>query len=113
MRRARTWLNTEKYLESAKLFDKTKLYDPQEAFELVCKAAKAKFDETIEVHVRLGVDSRHADQQVRGAVVPQRNRQKCPGAGVCQGDKAEGAKEAGADYVGEAELVEKITKKLV
>jgi large subunit ribosomal protein L1 len=101
----------KKYLESAKLFDKTKLYDPQEAFELVCKAAKAKFDETIEVHVRLGVDSRHADQQVRGAVVlPNGTGKNVRVLVFAKGDKAEGAKEAGADYVGEAELVEKITK---
>ena len=59
----------KKYIDSAKLFDRTKTYDPAEALDLVCQTSKAKFDETIEIHIRLGVDSRHADQQVRGAVV--------------------------------------------
>ena len=59
----------KKYIDSAKLIDKSKVYDPSEALDLVCQTSKAKFDETIEIHIRLGVDSRHADQQVRGAVV--------------------------------------------
>ena len=91
----------KKYIESAKLVDSNKLYDTTEALDLACKTAKAKFDETVEVHVRLGVDSRHADQQVRGAVVLPNGTGKTVRALVfAKGDKADAAKEAGADYVG-------------
>ena len=101
----------KKYTDSAKLIEKNKMYDPAEALELVCQTSKAKFDETIEVHVRLGVDSRHADQQVRGAVVLPNGTGKTVRTLVfAKGDKAEAAKAAGADYVGEMDLVEKITK---
>jgi len=99
----------KKYLESAKLVDKTKLYDPVEALELVQKTAKAKFDETVEVHVKLGVDSRHADQQIRGAVVLPHGTGKTVKVLVfAKGDKAKEAEAAGADYVGAEELVSKI-----
>ena len=101
----------KKYSESVKLIEKHKLYDPSEAFDLVCKTSKAKFDETIELHVRLGVDSRHADQQVRGAIVlPHGTGKSVKILVFAKGDRAEQAKAAGADYVGEADLVEKITK---
>ena len=101
----------KKYIDSAKLIDKSKAYDPSEALELVCQTSKAKFDETIEIHVRLGVDSRHADQQVRGAVVLPNGTGKTVRTLVfAKGDKADAAKAAGADYVGEMDLVEKITK---
>ena len=101
----------KKYTDSAKLIEKNKMYDPAEALELVCQTSKAKFDETIEIHVRLGVDSRHADQQVRGAVVLPNGTGKTVRTLVfAKGDKAEAAKAAGADYVGEMDLVEKITK---
>ena len=101
----------KKYQDSAKLIEKTKIYDQDEAFALVCQTAKAKFDETIEVHVRLGVDSRHADQQVRGAVVLPNGTGKTVRTLVfAKGDKADAAKAAGAEYVGEMDLVEKITK---
>ena len=101
----------KKYTDSAKLIEKNKAYDPAEALELVCQTSKAKFDETIEIHVRLGVDSRHADQQVRGAVVLPNGTGKTVRTLVfAKGDKAEAAKAAGADYVGEMDLVEKITK---
>ncbi len=101
----------KKYTDSAKLIDKSKLYDPAEALELVCKTSKAKFDETVEIHVRLGVDSRHADQQVRGAVVLPNGTGKTVRVLVfAKGDKAEAAKAAGAEYVGEMDMVEKITK---
>ena len=97
------------YKESAKLIDKQTQYDPQEAFELVCKASRAKFDETVELHVKLGVDSRHADQQVRGAVVLPNG----PGKSVrvlvfCKPEREEEAKAAGADYAGGQDLVQKI-----
>ena len=99
------------YKESAKLIDKQALYDPMEAFGLVIKASKAKFDETVELHVKLGVDSRHADQQVRGAIVLPNGTGKSVRVLVfAKGDKAEAAKAAGADYVGEMDLVEKIQK---
>ena len=99
------------YVDSAKLIDRTKTYEPQEALELCCKTAKAKFDETVELHVRLGVDSRHADQQVRGAVVLPNGTGKTRRVLVFAKDaKVAEAKEAGADYVGGMELVEKITK---
>ncbi len=101
----------KKYIDSAKLVDKAKLYDSAEALELVCQTAKAKFDETVELHVRLGVDSRHADQQVRGAVVLPNGTGKTVRTMVfAKGDKAEAAKAAGADYVGDADYVEKIMK---
>ena len=99
------------YKESAKLVDKQALYDPKDAFELVCKASKAKFDETVELHVKLGVDSRHADQQVRGAIVLPHGTGKTQRVLVfAKGDKAEAAKAAGADFVGEMDMVEKIQK---
>ena len=99
------------YKESAKLIDKQAQYEPQEAFELITKTAKAKFDETVELHVKLGVDSRHADQQVRGAIVLPHGTGKTVRVLVfAKGDKAEAAKAAGADYVGEMDLVEKIQK---
>ncbi len=102
----------KKYTESAKLIEKTKLYDPSEAVALVCKTSKAKFDETIEIHVRLGVDARHADQQVRGAIVlPNGTGKTVKTLVITKGDeKVNAAKEAGADYVGAEEYVEKITK---
>ena len=101
----------KKYTDSVKLYDKTKLYDPAEALALACQTSKAKFDETIEIHVRLGVDSRHADQQVRGAVVlPNGTGKNVRVLVFTKGDKVEAAKAAGADYVGELDLVEKITK---
>ena len=101
----------KKYVDSAKLLEKAKLYDPAEAIELVCQTSKAKFDETIELHVRLGVDSRHADQQVRGAVVLPNGTGKTVRTLVfAKGDRAKEAIEAGADFVGEMDLVEKIMK---
>ena len=100
---------SKKYIESAKLIERTKLYDPQEAVELVCKTATAKFDETIEIHVRLGVDSRHADQQVRGAIVLPNGTGKTVRTLVfARGAKADAAKAAGADYVGAEEFVAQI-----
>lgn len=99
----------KKYLESAKLVDRNRMYDPAEALDLVCKTAKAKFDETIELHVRLGVDSRHADQQVRGAVVLPNGTGKTVRTLVfAKGDRAKEAEEAGADYVGAEDYVAKI-----
>ena len=101
----------KKYQESAKQIDKAALYDPKEGLELICKTASAKFDETVELHVKLGVDSRHADQQVRGAIVLPNGTGKSVRVLVfAKGDKAEAAKAAGADYVGEMDLVEKIQK---
>lgn len=102
----------KKYIESAKSVDKNKTYDTLEALELTCKNAKAKFDETVEVHIRLGVDSRHADQQVRGAVVLPNGTGKTVRAMVfCKKpEQIEAAKAAGADYVGAEDYVEKITK---
>ena len=101
----------KKYTDSAKLIERNRAYDPAEALALVCQTSKAKFDETIEIHVRLGVDSRHADQQVRGAVVLPNGTGKTVRTLVfAKGDKADAAKAAGAEYVGEMDLVEKITK---
>ena len=101
----------KKYKASAELIDRSKAYDPAEAVKLVCETSKAKFDETIELHVRLGVDSRHADQQVRGAVaLPNGTGKTVRTLVFAKGDRAKEAAEAGADYVGEADLVEKITK---
>ncbi len=100
----------KKYTDSAKLIEKNRLYDPSEALELVCQTSKAKFDETIEVHVRLGVDSRHADQQVRGAVVlPNGTGKKVKVLVFAKGDKVQAALDAGADYAGGTEYAEKIT----
>ena len=101
----------KKYVDSVKLIEKNRAYDPAEALDLVCQTSKAKFDENIEIHVRLGVDSRHADQQVRGAVVLPNGTGKTVRTLVfAKGDKADAAKAAGADYVGELDLVDKITK---
>ncbi len=101
----------KKYQDSAKLVEKAKLYDPAEALALVCQTAKAKFDETIEIHIRLGVDSRHADQQVRGAVVlPNGTGKTVRVLAICKDDKVAAAKEAGADYAGSTEFIEKIQK---
>jgi large subunit ribosomal protein L1 len=101
----------KKYIESAKLVDRTKQYEPAEALEIVTKAAKAKFDETVEVHIRLGVDSRHADQQVRGAVVlPHGTGKKVRVLVFARDAKAEEAKAAGAEYVGAEDLVQRIQK---
>lgn len=99
----------KKYLESAKLIDRTALYDPAQALELAKKAAKAKFDETVEVHIKLGVDSRHADQQVRGAVVlPHGTGKKVRVLVFAKGDKAKEAETGGADFVGAEDMVAKI-----
>lgn len=99
----------KKYVESAKLIDKSALYNPNEALELTLKTAKANFDETIELHVRLGVDPRHADQQVRGAVVlPNGTGRTVRVLVFAKGAKADEAKAAGADFVGAEELVTKI-----
>ena len=99
----------KKYIESAKLIDKNALYNPIEALELTLKTAKANFDETIELHARLGVDPRHADQQVRGAVVLPNGTGKTVRVLVfAKGDKATEAQAAGADFVGADELVQKI-----
>lgn len=101
----------KRYDDSAKLYDKTKQYEVNEALELCTKTAKAKFDETIEVHVRLGVDSRHADQQVRGAVVlPNGTGKTVRVLAICKGDAVKAATAAGADFVGAEEYVEKIQK---
>ena len=104
-------MNGKKYVDSVKLFEKSKLYDTAEAMALVCQTSKAKFDETIEVHVRLGVDSRHADQQVRGAVVlPNGTGKTVKTLVFTKGDNVQKALDAGADYVGGAEYAEKIQK---
>ena len=101
----------KKYSDSAKLIEKSRLYDTAEALALVCQTSKAKFDETVEVHVRLGVDSRHADQQVRGAVVLPNGTGKTVRTLVfAKGDNVQAALDAGADYVGGAEYAEKIQK---
>ena len=101
----------KKYQESAKQIDKNTLYDAAEGMALICKTASAKFDETVELHVKLGVDSRHADQQVRGAIVLPHGTGKSVRVLVfAKGDKADAAREAGADYVGDMDLVEKIQK---
>ena len=97
------------YRESAKNIDRATLYDAQDAFDLVVKNAKAKFDETVELHIKLGVDSRHADQQVRGAVVLPHGTGKTKRVLVfCKPEREEEAKAAGADFVGGQELVQKI-----
>ena len=101
----------KKYQESAKKIEKNTLYDTNEAMDLVVKIATAKFDETVELHVKLGVDSRHADQQVRGAIVLPHGTGKTQRVLVfAKAAKADEAREAGADYVGEMDLVEKIQK---
>ncbi|HOV69628.1 MAG TPA: 50S ribosomal protein L1 [Clostridia bacterium] len=101
----------KKYSDSIKLFDKQKAYDPEEALELVGKCAKAKFDETVEAHIKLGVDPRHADQQVRGVVVlPHGTGKTVRVLAIAKGDKAREAAEAGADFVGAEDMAEKIQK---
>ena len=101
----------KKYIDSAKLIDKSKSYDPSEALDLVCKTSKAKFDETIEIHIRLGVDSRHADQQVRGAVVlPNGTGKSVKVLVFAKGDKVQAALDAGAEYAGGAEYADKIVQ---
>ena len=101
----------KKYRESAKLIDRQKLYDTAEALSLCVKTGVTKFDETVELHVKLGVDGRHADQQVRGAVVlPHGTGRTVRVLVFAKGDKADAAREAGADYVGEMDMVEKIQK---
>ena len=101
----------KRYAELAKLVDRSVLYDPSEAAKLVCETGKAKFDETVELHVRLGVDSRHADQQVRGAVVlPHGTGRTKRVLVLAKGPKADEAKEAGADFVGDDDMITKIEK---
>jgi len=101
----------KKYQESAKQIDKAALYEVNEAMDLVVKTAPAKFDETVELHVKLGVDSRHADQQVRGAIVLPHGTGKTQRVLVfAKGAKADEAKAAGADFVGELDMVDKIQK---
>ena len=99
----------KKYVDAAKLVDKSKLYEPGEALETVIKTSTAKFDETVELHVKLGVDSRHADQQVRGAVVlPNGTGKNVRVLAICKGAYEELAKEAGADFVGAEDMTQKI-----
>ena len=101
----------KKYKESAKLIDRAVQYDPAEALDLVVKSASAKFDETVELHIKLGVDSRHADQQVRGAIVLPHGTGKTQRVLVfAKAAKAEEARAAGADFVGDMDMVEKIQK---
>ena len=101
----------KKYTDSRKLVDSAKLYEPAEALDLCAKTGKAKFDETVEIHVRLGVDSRHADQQVRGAVVlPNGTGKSVRVLCFARGDAAEAAKAAGAEFVGAEDMMEKIQK---
>lgn len=100
-----------KYNDSSKLVDKNSLYEPEKAFDICTKALFAKFDETVELHVRLGVDSRHADQQVRGAVVlPNGTGKEVRVLAICKGLDLDAAKDAGADYCGAEDMVEKIQK---
>ena len=106
-----TLFRGKKYKDSAKLVDRSTQYEVPAAMDLVVKTASAKFDETVEVHIKLGVDSRHADQQVRGAIVLPNGTGKTARVLVfAKGDKADAAREAGADYVGEMDMVEKIQK---
>ena len=99
----------KKYVDSAKLIDRSKLYDTDEALDLCVKAATAKFDETVELHVKLGVDSRHADQQVRGAIVlPNGTGKNVRVLAICKGDNEKAAQEAGADFVGAEDMTQKI-----
>ncbi len=101
----------KKYIESSKLIDKSRQYDAAEAMDLVCQTAKAKFDETVELHVKLGVDSRHADQQVRGSIVlPHGTGKSVKVLVFAKGDKVKEAEEAGAEYVGAEDLATKIQK---
>ena len=101
----------KKYIESAKLVDRSKLYDTDEALDMVLKTAKAKFDETVEIHVKLGVDSRHADQQVRGAIVlPNGTGKNVRVLVFAKGDKAQAALDAGAEFVGAEDMVQRIQK---
>ncbi len=101
----------KKYIDAAKNIDSAKLYESADALDLVCKSAKAKFDETVELHVRLGVDGRHADQQVRGAVVlPHGTGKDVRVIAIAKGDAAKAAEEAGAMMVGDQDLVDKIQK---
>ena len=101
--------HVKKYVYVFKLVDRTKLYDTNEALDTVIKTAVAKFDETVELHVKLGVDSRHADQQVRGAVVlPNGTVKKVRDLAICKGANEELAKEAGADFVGAEDMTQKI-----
>lgn len=101
----------KKYIESAKLVDRSKLYDAEEAMDTVIKTAKAKFDETVEIHVKLGVDSRHADQQVRGAIVlPNGTGKQVRVLVFAKGDKAQAAIDAGAEFVGAEDMVTRIQK---
>ena len=99
----------KKYVESTKLVESAKVYESNEALDLVCKTAKAKFDETVELHIRLGVDSRHADQQVRGAVVlPNGTGKKVRTLVFCKPEKEQAARDAGADYIADNDTVAKI-----
>ena len=105
-----TLFRGKKYTDSAKLIDRSVQYDVAEAMGLVVKTAKAKFDETVEIHIKLGVDSRHADQQVRGAIVlPNGTGKKVRVLVFAKGDKAKEAEAAGADYVGAEDMVQRIT----
>lgn len=99
----------KKYVDSAKLIDKTKLYENDEAMDICVRTATAKFDETVEVHVKLGVDSRHADQQVRGAIVlPNGTGKRVKVLAICKGNNVKLAEQAGADFVGAEEMTTKI-----
>lgn len=99
----------KKYVDGAKLIDRNKFYDPNEAIDVAVKTATAKFDETIEVHVKLGVDGRHADQQVRGAIVlPNGTGKKVRVLAICKGENEKLAQEAGADFVGAEDMTQKI-----
>lgn len=99
----------KKYVDALKLIDKTKLYDAPDALDLCVKTGKAKFDETVELHVKLGVDGRHADQQVRGAIIlPNGTGKTLRVLAICKEDKIEDAKNAGADFVGGEDMVQKI-----
>jgi large subunit ribosomal protein L1 len=111
LRRAEIMFRGKNYKESAKLIDRTVAYEPVEAFDLVIKSAKAKFDETVELHIKLGVDSRHADQQVRGAVVlPHGTGKNVRVLVFCKEERQQEALDAGADYVGAMDMVERIQK---
>ena len=101
----------KKYVDSVKSYEKNKQYEVNEAIDLVCQTAKAKFDETVEVHIKLGVDSRHADQQVRGAIVlPNGTGKNVRVLVFAKGEKADAALAAGADYVGAEDMVTRIQK---
>lgn len=99
----------KKYVEGAKLIERSRLYDTEEALELCIKTGTAKFDETVEVHVKLGVDGRHADQQVRGAIVlPHGTGKSVRVLAICKPEKEEEARNAGAEYVGGNDMIQKI-----